>query len=156
MYRVFNSHIGRACPSHYDPLESGGSNDNRMRQHILKYMQKHRSVQSVPSLLSWRARGRETARCERWWYDSIGAQQASTTVRTCFYPSYKAMPVRTYPTAVTLEPHPVGNNQCRAALSTPDRRHVPCPHIQRLVQSRDPPRFSVARLLARLGVASRP
>ena len=31
-YQVFNSHIGRACPSHRDPPQSGGNNDNRMCQ----------------------------------------------------------------------------------------------------------------------------
>ena len=48
-YQVFNSHIGRACPSHCDPPESGGNNDNRMCQSC---MQKHRSVEPVPSILN--------------------------------------------------------------------------------------------------------
>ena len=46
-------------------------------------------------------------------------QQASKTVRAWFYPSYKAMSFRTYPTDFTFPPHPVGNNQCRAVLLDP-------------------------------------
>ena len=42
-------------------------------------------------------------------------------------------------------PHCSWNNQCRAALSTPDRRHVPA-HTSSVLFNQDRP-FSVARLL---------